>query len=151
VTCFEQAHLLTSVEPVIRQAIWGTLLTDACALPLCALLRYEAHQLVEHAGTLDLMRGMLREAVAVAGGLGYQVDQEARWQTLYNYLEGATGSGAGIFQEMRRDLERLQRSDVDRFNGAIVAAGRRLGIPTPYNEAILWLIRAQERRDDGVQ
>ena len=149
--CFEKAQLLTSAEPAIREAIWGTLATDTCALPLCALLRYEAHQLVEHAGTLDLLRGMHREVVTVAAGLGLPFDEEASWETLYNYLEGATGSGAGIFQEMRRDLDRLQRSDVDRFNGAIVDAGRRLGIPTPYNEAVLWLIRAQERRDDGVR
>jgi 2-dehydropantoate 2-reductase len=149
--CFGRADLLTRVESAIRNMIWASLATDACALPLCALLRYDAYQLIEHAGTLDLMRGMHREAIAVAAGLGLSLDEEAHWKVCYQQIEGATDTHAGLFQEMRRDLERLQRSDVDRLNGAVVVAGRRLGIPTPYNESVLWLIRSLERRDDGVQ
>jgi 2-dehydropantoate 2-reductase len=137
-------------EGAIRQAIWGTIATDACALPLCAILRHDAYQLTEHAGTLDLMRAMHREFAAVGATLGCPLDEEAHWGALCRLLEGATGPWAGIFQEMRDDLERLGRSDVDRLNGAVVAAGRRCGIPTPYNEAVLWLVRSQERRDDGV-
>ncbi len=96
------------------------------------------------------MRAMHREIAAVGAALGFPLDEEARWRALCVQLEGATGPWSGIFREMRDDLERLGRSDVDRLNGAVVAAGRRFGIPTPYNEAVLWLIRAQERRDDGV-
>jgi ketopantoate reductase len=32
------------------------------------------------------------------------------------------------------------------INGAIVAAGRKLGIPTPYNESMVWMVKALEER-----
>jgi ketopantoate reductase len=36
------------------------------------------------------------------------------------------------------------KTEIDHINGAIVGAGRRAGVPTPYNEAILRLIKAKE-------
>ncbi len=85
--------------------------------------------------------------MAVANAQGWQLDEGDRWAVLLGALE----SGEWANNPMRHDLDTRQRSDVDVLNGAVVAAGRRAGIPTPYHEAMLWLIRAQERRDDGVQ
>ena len=30
------------------------------------------------------------------------------------------------------------------LNGAVVEAGKRLNIPTPYNQAMVWMIKALE-------
>ena len=45
---------------------------------------------------------------------------------------------------MTVDLNARLRTEIDQINGAIVSAGRRLGVPTPYNEAILRLVKAKE-------
>jgi len=45
---------------------------------------------------------------------------------------------------MAFDLETGHPTEIDHINGAIVAAGRRVGVPTPYNEAIVQLIKARE-------
>jgi 2-dehydropantoate 2-reductase len=45
---------------------------------------------------------------------------------------------------MTVDLGAHMKSEIDYVNGAIVAAGRRLGIATPYNEALLRLVKAKE-------
>jgi 2-dehydropantoate 2-reductase len=37
------------------------------------------------------------------------------------------------------------KTEIDYVNGAIVAAGRRLGIATPYNDALVRLVRAKEQ------
>ncbi len=137
---------VTPTAAVVRE-IWLRLALDACTEPIRALLRYSAGELLEHAGTLSLMTGLLREAVAVAGATGIPLDYDERWAALLTMLENAPPEKA----RMLRDLETDGRTDIDVLNGAIVAAGRRLGLPTPYNEAMLWLIRAQERRDDGVR
>ncbi|MDP9373192.1 MAG: 2-dehydropantoate 2-reductase [Chloroflexota bacterium] len=138
-------EVVASAE-VVREA-WLRLALDAAAQPVRTLLRYSARQLLEHAGTLSLMGGLLRESVAVAGAQGLALDYDERWGVLMAALERTPAGEA----RMQQDLETNGRTDVDAINGAVVAAGRRLGIPTPYNEAMLWLIRAQERRDDGVQ
>lgn len=135
----------------IRPLVWDALAVDACAPPLCAILNYLPAQLAEHAGALDLMRALQREIAAVARAQGYAIDEAAAWDTLIGQLADATGPAADRLRAMRHDLDRLGRTDVDRLNGAVVVAGRALGLPTPYNDSVLWLIHARERRDDGVQ
>jgi 2-dehydropantoate 2-reductase len=134
-----------------RHEAWRELALAAPGAPLCALLGYAPPLLLDHAGSVDLMRAALREIVAVAAAEGVLLDLDECWRALTAALTADDTPRGGRFLAIRRDLERLSRSDVDRLNGAIVAAGRRHGIATPYNETILWLIRAQERRDDGIQ
>jgi 2-dehydropantoate 2-reductase len=43
------------------------------------------------------------------------------------------------------DIELKRRTELEFFNGVVIARGRELGIPTPVNEAVLALARAVER------
>ncbi len=147
------AELLTSAgietlpaTDVVRE-IWSRLAVDACVLPVAALLRYSPGLLLEHAGTLSLMTALLREVVEVAVAQGIYLDYEERWSAINSTLEHATWKES----PMLRDMTAHGRTDVDVLNGAIVAAGKTAGIPTPYNQSVLWLLRAQETRDDGVR
>jgi 2-dehydropantoate 2-reductase len=45
---------------------------------------------------------------------------------------------------MTVDLAARLQTEIDHVNGAIVSAGRRLGIPTPYNEALTRLVKAKQ-------
>jgi 2-dehydropantoate 2-reductase len=45
---------------------------------------------------------------------------------------------------MLQDVERGRPTEIDAINGAIVREGTRLGVPTPYNQALLLLIKARE-------
>jgi len=47
---------------------------------------------------------------------------------------------------MLQDFRRGRRSEIDFINGAIAAAGRKHGIPTPVNEFVTALIHALESR-----
>jgi 2-dehydropantoate 2-reductase len=42
---------------------------------------------------------------------------------------------------MHQDVEAGRRTEVDIFAGRVVALGERHGIPTPYNQAMLWVLR----------
>jgi 2-dehydropantoate 2-reductase len=130
---------LTTTPEVIRE-IWSKLALNVCTLPTSALLRFYAGQLIEHEGTLNLMRGLLREAVAVARAQEIALDEEERWTAITGLLQRASGAKASMLQ----DVEKGSRTEIDVVNGAIVDAGRRLGIPTPYNDAMLWLVRSLE-------
>jgi len=52
--------------------------------------------------------------------------------------------GADSKSSMAFDLESGQPSEIDHINGAVVAFGRRTGTPTPYNDAMVRLIKARE-------
>jgi 2-dehydropantoate 2-reductase len=50
------------------------------------------------------------------------------------------------------DLSQGKPTEIEFLNGAVVAAGRRLGVPTPVNERVLALVQAVERgeRSNGL-
>jgi 2-dehydropantoate 2-reductase len=124
---------------VLRE-IWSKLALNCCSLPTTALLRFYAGQLIEHEGTLALMQGILREVVLVANAQGIPLGFDERWEAITGLLRRASGAKSSMFQ----DIEAGRRTEIDVVNGAAVDAGKRLGIPTPYNEAMVWLIRSLE-------
>ena len=137
---FNAAGLVTETTAQVLPEIYMKLALNCCTLPTSALLRFEAHTLVAHDGTLDLMRGILREVVAVANAQGIPLDYLERWNAITTLLKKAVGGKSSMLQ----DVEKGRRTEIDVINGAIVAAGRSLGIPTPYNESMVWMVKALE-------
>jgi 2-dehydropantoate 2-reductase len=140
VETFNASGLETVASPNVLKEIWSKLALNVCTLPTSAILRFYAGQLVEHEGTLELMRALLRETVAVANAQEIGLDEAERWEAITGLLSRAQGAKASMLQ----DVENGRRTEIDVVNGAIVDAGRRLGIPTPHNETMVWLVRSIE-------
>jgi 2-dehydropantoate 2-reductase len=124
----------------IVEEIWKKLVINVCSLPTAAILHFTADELPKHEGSMTLMRGLLREMVAVAKADGIELDEEERWAALIGILERAVGGRASMLQ----DVEAHRQTEIDVINGAIVAAGRRTGIPTPLNDAMVWMVKAYQ-------
>lgn len=139
-TAFRDAGLEVSPTATVVDAIWSKLALNVCTLPTSALLRFYAGQLIEHDGTMELMRVLLRETVAVAKAQGYGLDENERWETITGLLGRATKGKSSMLQ----DVERGRRTEIDVINGAVVEAGRRSGVATPFNQSMVWLIKALE-------
>jgi 2-dehydropantoate 2-reductase len=140
VETFNAAGFKTTASDNVLTTIWKKLALNVCTLPASALLRFYAHQMVEHEGTLNLMAEILREAVAVAHAQKIPLDYDERWEAITGLLKRAVGGKASMLQ----DVENRRRTEIDVINGAIVEAGGRLGIPTPYNQSMVWLVKALE-------
>lgn len=137
---FTAAGLETTPRDDVLQVIWSKLALNVCTLPNSALLRFYAGQLIEHEPMLGLMRALLREVVAVANAQDIPLDFDERWEAITGLLARASGAKASMLQ----DVENSRRTEIDVINGAIVEAGQRLEIATPYNQAMVWLIRSLE-------
>ena len=124
----------------ILTEVWKKLCLNVCTLPTAALLRFFAHQLVEHPAAMAEMQALLQEVVAVAHAQDIPLDYDERWASITGLLEKAIGGKASMLQ----DVEALRRTEIDVINGAIVEAGARLGVPTPHNQAMVNMIRALE-------
>ena len=140
VRLFQAAGLDVTPTDQVRQHIWQKLALNVCTLPTSALLRFQAHMLIEHSGTLATMRELLRETVAVAEAQGIDLDYDERWEAMTGLLKRAVGAKGSMLQ----DVERGRRTEIDVINGAVVEAGQQLAIPTPYNDTMLWLVKALE-------
>lgn len=124
----------------ILNEVWKKLCLNVCTLPTAALLRLFAHQLVQHEGVKAEMHALLGEVVAVAKAQNISIEFDERWSAITSLLEKAIGGKASMLQ----DVEAKRRTEIEVINGAIVEAGRRLGVPTPHNDAMVNLIRSLE-------
>jgi 2-dehydropantoate 2-reductase len=118
--------------------IWKKLSLNVCTLPTSAIPRLTADQVPTHEGLVALMQGILRETVAVAQANGIALDYQERIDYIVNLLKNAKGGRSSMLQ----DVEARRITEIDFINGAIVKAGEKAGIPTPYNHAMVCLIRA---------
>jgi 2-dehydropantoate 2-reductase len=124
----------------ILDEVWKKLALNAATLPIAALLRLFAHQLLEHEDASKLMRGLLSEIVSVATKQGIAVDFDERWETITGLLARAVGGKGSMLQ----DVEAKRRTEIDVINGAIVEAGERCGVATPLNAAMVWLVNSMQ-------
>ena len=80
------------------------------------------------------MAAILGEVVAVADAQGIALDYDERWAAITGLLEKAVGGKASMLQ----DVEAKRQTEIEVINGAIVDAGRRVGVADAA------------QRDDGV-
>jgi len=141
VSTFRDAAIETTLSTSILDEVWKKLALNACTLPTAALLGFFSHELVAFDGTKSLMAEILKEVVAVARAQGIALDYDERWTAITGLLERAVGGKASMLQ----DVVAKRQTEIEVINGAIVEAGRRTGVPTPYNETMVWMVQAAER------
>jgi 2-dehydropantoate 2-reductase len=88
------------------------------------------------------MRGLLAEVVAVAKAQGISLDHTERWQAIVNLLKQAIGARASMLQ----DVEAGRQTEIDVVNGAIVESGKRNSVPTPLNDAMVWMVKSLQEK-----
>lgn len=140
----------------IASAKWMKLVSNASVLVPTAALGLPMVDAIGVPGMRDLMLDAGREALRVAG--------EHRVLPIFGLTPASIASSPDVVETMLdalyarftvpgatttvlQDWRKGRHSEVDDINGAVVAAGRRLGIPTPVNQAIVEVGHAIERGD----
>ena len=135
-----QSGLACSIAYDIRSHQWGKLIANASINPIAALADARNAIVANDPDAAELARAVAMESVAVARALRINVPFADAWE----YVRSVAVTTAESRNSMTVDLGAHMKSEIDQVNGAIVSAGRRLGIPTPYNEALLRLVKAKE-------
>jgi 2-dehydropantoate 2-reductase len=144
-TMLERAKLSVSVVYDIRPHLWGKLLANAVINPTAALLGRENGVVTGNRDAAELACALAGEGAAVAKALRISLPFGDPWE----YVRGIVEATAQTRNSMTIDLASNRRTEIEQINGAIVAAGRRVGVPTPYNEAMLHLVKAAEEGSGG--
>lgn len=132
----------TTVSCRILDEVWKKLALNCCTLPTSALLRFFAHEMVAYPAARDAMALILREVVDVAQAKGIALAYDERWAAITGLLEKAVGGKASMLQ----DVEAGRQTEIEVINGAIAAAGREAGVPTPVNDAMVAMVSALQAR-----
>jgi 2-dehydropantoate 2-reductase len=116
---------------------WRKLLINAVANPItCLTLRRQ--EVLRRADIHAVCLAVLEEAVAVARADGAKLAEDESARTMVKLMTFGPELGTSMY------FDRLagRPLEVEALTGAIVAAGERLGVPTPLNGALLALLRA---------
>jgi 2-dehydropantoate 2-reductase len=132
--------LRASVVYDIRPHLWGKLVANAAINAISALLDCDTGEIIKNANAAHLAESLAEEAAAVAAALKINLPFVSPWQYVTQVIE----IGADSKSSMAFDLESGHPSEIDHINGAVVAFGRRSGVSTPYNDAMVRLVKAKE-------
>lgn len=135
-----KSGMKASVVYDIRPHLWGKLVANAAINAVSALLDCESGEILRDPNAARLAEALAEEAAQVAAALKINLPFANPWQ----YVAEVIAIGADTKSSMAFDLESGHPSEIDHVNGAVCAAGRRTGVATPYNDAMVRLIKAKE-------
>lgn len=137
---FSGTKLSVEIEPEFLTAAWRKLLSNVVANPITALT-LRRMEVFQDEAIRQLGMDLLAEAITVGRAAGAKFGDGEHERVLKQYTRANSNSGSSMLYD-RLAGRRLEH---EYLTGAVVRAGKRLGIPTPLNAAILALLSAVDR------
>jgi 2-dehydropantoate 2-reductase len=141
----------TEATDRLWEMVWGKLVINAALNATCALTGASGESALRSAAASEWLGLVAEETAAVATALGISLPYADAAARVRKHCQDVGTSKPSMLQ----DIERGRPTEIDAINGAVVREGARLGVPTPYNQALLSLVRAREqvlrRASDGRQ
>lgn len=136
--------VLELVEDIVP-LVWGKVVVNAGINPVTALLRVPNGVLLEpgREGAWRVARQAAEEAARVAKRSGVRLP----FTSAERYVAEVARRTSTNRSSMLQDVERGRPTEIEAISGAIVAAGQRLGVPTPVNRMLWDLISSLDSQE----
>ncbi|MBU0544565.1 MAG: 2-dehydropantoate 2-reductase [Proteobacteria bacterium] len=118
--------------------IWTKFIMNLAINPLGTILRVTCRGLIDNEHARVLMKNIVDEALQVAEKKGIQLLSADMVQAAYDLAE----KNADSQNSMLQDFLKGKRTEIDFISGAIVREGEQIGIDTPVNRTMTYLIKA---------
>jgi 2-dehydropantoate 2-reductase len=139
VALFQRAGLKTEARDHMEQLIWEKLHANVGINAITALAGIRNGFVSDNEFARDLCSAAVREAMLVAFAKGFEIDADMPERVL-----SIARSTAVNRSSMGQDVDRRKRTEIDAINGAIVAFGEQVHIPTPINQTLTRLVKILE-------
>jgi 2-dehydropantoate 2-reductase len=137
---FTAAGLPTEATDRLWSMVWGKLIVNAALNASAALMAASGGDILQSASARRWVGLVAHECAAVAAALGIELPYPDAAERVWQHCATVGPAKPSMLQ----DVERKRPTEIEAINGAIVREGQRLGIPTPFNEALLLLIKGRE-------
>ncbi len=137
---FDNSGLKARITEQILSRLWTKLIVNAGINGLTAIFGCSNGELLTLPAAAEQMEQLVAEACDVALAAEIEVPRNA----LVITREVCEKTAANV-SSMLQDVRRRRRTEIDAINGAVVAAGRRLGIATPANAELVLRVKELER------
>ena len=129
-----------------RPNIWKKVIINCTVNTVYALLRLKIIEVAEDPYGMELFRGVVREACAIATARGVPYDAVEFENThLKNFIDNMGDYYPSMAQDM---LQNHRQTEIDNLNGKLCEYGRQLGIPTPLNDVLVTEVKAIQANYD---
>jgi 2-dehydropantoate 2-reductase len=135
------AGLPTEATDRLWEMVWGKLVINAALNATCALTGASGESALRSPAAYELLGLAAEETAAVAGALGITLPYADPAARVRQHCRDVGSSRPSMLQ----DMERGRPTEIDAINGAVVREGLRVGVPTPFNQALLLLVKAREQ------
>ena len=120
-------------------AVWRKLVGNAAVNPVSALVGVTNGELLDHLAS-RIVDAAAREAARVASAEGVAIADGEALRIWRSMAEVTAANRSSMLQDVRNG----RPTEIDWINGEIVRRGRRHGVRTPVNEALLQLVEVLE-------
>jgi 2-dehydropantoate 2-reductase len=127
-----------TTNPDVTALLWGKVVINAAINPITALLRITNGEAAERAPARQLMKSVVEEVVQVVEAKGITLPDANPFQVVLDVAARTSSNRSSMLQ----DLERGAPTEIDAICGAVVEAGRQVGVATPVNCALWSLVKA---------
>jgi 2-dehydropantoate 2-reductase len=145
-TCLDAAGLVCRTDPNVQNAIWEKVTFNAAMNAVAAITRLPVGGLAKDPDARNLLKHIVEEASLVARAAGHAIEPAHVWSV----IEAAFVAHQQHTPSMLQDILAGRLTEIDAINGAIVLQGRKLGVSTPYNDALTSLVRVIQRSAQGT-
>ncbi len=142
VNVFNRAELPAYYREDVIGLVWDKLFVNVAINPVTAITGLKNGELLNYDETKAIMNRLVEEAVAVAEKRGVKRDVEE----VYNHALEVAEKTAKNMSSMLQDITKGRKTEIDTINGKIVEYGREVGVSTPYNEMVTYLIKILEKK-----
>jgi len=140
VSALNKAGFKAETADDVEGLLWGKLIVNAGINALTAITRLKNGKIPDVKGTRLIMEEVVREAEAVAAAKNIKLPYEDPLVRVKDVCRNTSGNIASMLQDVLNKRE----TEIDFINGAIVIEGEMLGIPTPANRILTYLVKAIE-------
>lgn len=127
--------------------IWEKAASNTSCNALCGIVRLTLGQTYEIPEGKAIHNSIMRELCTVGNAMGVPIDAEK----LIHYFEDVTFAGVcKHYPSTAQDIFNKKQTEIDFLNGAISRYGRKLGIPTPYNDMITNFVKVIEANYENL-
>ncbi|MGB3909781.1 MAG: 2-dehydropantoate 2-reductase [Pseudolysinimonas sp.] len=116
--------------------LWGKALVNCVFNATCAITGFRSGEIGEFPLALEWAERVAAETASVAAANGITLPYEDAVERVRTVAKNAGASKPSMLQ----DVEKGRITEVEHINGAVARAGRRVGVPTPYNDALTTLV-----------
>jgi 2-dehydropantoate 2-reductase len=133
------AGMETEFAPDILRRVWEKVILNSGLSALCAITRKTMKEMMDCESTRPLVEEILKESIAVGKASGMDFGEG-----FFDHCVGYLSNAGHHKTSMHVDIEKGNLTEIDFINGKIVEYGAKNGVWTPYNSAIVGLIKGLE-------